>query len=230
MDYDYEQEYKIIFAELLLALKRKLGMILLVTLVAAVLSWGVSSFVIVPQYEASVNMIVNARTEYNGSITNDNISSAQNLVETYAIIIKSNTVINQVIDTLDLNMSFEELYSQLSVDSINDTQVMKIAVRNKNPELAAQIVQVISTIAPDIVAEAVEAGSCKVVSEVYVDSKPVSPDIMKNTVLAAFLCMMVCVAVIVLAELRNDYIVDQIDVEQKLRIPVLGIIPNVEGR
>lgn len=230
MEDNNEQDYGLVILELLQVLKEKAAIILLVTLMAALLSWGISSFVLPRQYEASVNMIVNTSVDNTNAITNDNISSAQNLVDTYAIIIKSNTVLNQVIDRLELKMSYEELYDLVSVDAINRTQVMKIAARTADPAESARIVQTISDIAPAIVADAVEAGSCKVVSQVYSDNSPVSPNVTQNTVVFGFMGLLAAAAFVVLRELLHDDIVDDADMEKKLGIPALGVIPDVEGR
>lgn len=230
MENIYEQDYQEVLKQILVSIKEKAPVIVAVVLVAAVIGWSVSAFLMTPKYEASVNMIVNTRTDSSGVITNDNISSAQNLVDTYAIIIKSNTILNRVISDLNLDMSFKELYEMVSVNSINNTQVMKISVQTSSPETSRQIVVAMSTIAPSIVAEAVEAGSCKVISDVYVEEDPISPDIQKNTVLTAALGLVLSLAVLVLKELMNDFIVDDMDVEKKLGIPVLAIIPNVEEK
>ena len=228
MEDNYERGYGLVVLELLQALKDKVALILSVTILAAVLSWGFSSFVMPRKYEASVNMIVNTRTEIVGVVTSDSISSAQDLVDTYAIIIKSNKVLNKVIDQLGLSMSYEELSKLISVDPIRNTQVMKIAAQCADADQAALIVQTISEIAPSIVADAVEAGSCKVVSDVYSSAKPVSPDIPRNILLASALALIAVCALVVLRELFNDYIVDDADLEKKLGISVLGVIPDVE--
>ena len=228
MEDNYERGYGLVVLELLQALKDKVALILSVTILAAVLSWGFSSFVMPRKYEASVNMIVNTRTEIVGVVTSDSISSAQDLVDTYAIIIKSNKVLNKVIDQLGLSMSYEELSKLISVDPIRNTQVMKIAAQCADADQAALIVQTISEIAPSIVADAVEAGSCKVVSDVYSSANPVSPDIPRNILLASALAFIAVCALVVLRELFNDYIVDDADLEKKLGISVLGVIPDVE--
>lgn len=228
MEDNYERGYGLVVLELLQALKDKVALILSVTILAAALSWGFSSFVMPRKYEASVNMIVNTRTEIVGVVTSDSISSAQDLVDTYAIIIKSNKVLNKVIDQLGLHMSYEELSKLISVDPIRNTQVMKIAAQCADADQAALIVQTISEIAPSIVADAVEAGSCKVVSDVYSSANPVSPDIPRNILLASALAFIAVCALVVLRELFNDYIVDDADLEKKLGISVLGVIPDVE--
>ena len=228
MEDNYEQGYGVVILELMQTLKDKIALIMIATVAAALAGWAVSSFFVPRRYEASVNMIVNTRTDMNTVVTSDNISSAQNLVDTYAIIIKSNKVLNSVIDELDLNMSYEELSRQISVDAINRTQVMKIAAQCSDPRLAEQIVHTISQIAPAIVADAVEAGSCKVVSDVYSSQKPVSPNIPRTTILFGTLAFLLMCAIVVLRELFNDYIVDDADMEKKLGISALGVIPDVE--
>ena len=228
MEDNYEQGYGVVILELMQTLKDKIALIMIATVAAALAGWAVSSFFVPRRYEASVNMIVNTRTDMNTVVTSDNISSAQNLVDTYAIIIKSNKVLNSVIDELDLNMSYEELSRQISVDAINRTQVMKIAAQCSDPRLAERIVHTISQIAPAIVADAVEAGSCKVVSDVYSSQKPVSPNIPRTTILFGALAFLLMCAIVVLRELFNDYIVDDADMEKKLGISALGVIPDVE--
>lgn len=230
MDDNMEQEYGSVFVDLLLAIKEKIVLIIVVSFVAAMIGWTVSSVFITPKYEASVNMIVNTRTDLTVNVTNDNISSAKNLVDTYAIIIKSNTILNQVIENLDLDMSYEEIYNCVNISAINNTQVMKIAAQYKDSAIAAKIVETISLIAPDIITEAVEAGSCKVVSQVYIGKEPIFPNTRQNTVISGLIGTLVCVAVIVLRELLNDYIVDDYDIQKKLKLPVLGVIPDMEGK
>lgn len=229
MEDNYERNYGLVVLELMQALKEKIALILVATMLAAGLSWFVSAALLPKKYEASVNMIVNTRTEIVGIVTSDSISSAQDLVDTYAIIIKSNKVLNKVIDQLGLTMSYEELSEMISVDPIRNTQVMKIAADCSDADLAVQIVQTISEIAPSIVADAVEAGSCKVVSDVYTTGRPVSPNTVKNTIVGAALIFVLACAAVVLRDLLHDYIIDESDLEKKLGLTVIGVIPDVEG-
>ena len=64
---------------------------------------------ITPQYESSALMIVNTRQDTTSTVTSDQINSATKLVSTYSIIIKSDTVLQQVIDDLGLSLSYSEL-------------------------------------------------------------------------------------------------------------------------
>jgi capsular polysaccharide biosynthesis protein len=107
------------------------------------------------------------------------------MVNTYAIIIKSNTVLNEVIDTLQLNMKYKTLAEKITVGAVDATQVMRVSVQDADPALAKQIVEQIAAIAPERIVEAVEAGSCKVISDVEAGEEPVSPSLKKYIAVCA---------------------------------------------
>lgn len=222
-------EEEIDLLELCGVLLRNWKVILITTLVAAVMGFAGSKLLLTPQYEASVNMIVNSRQDAsNGNLTNDNITSARNLVSTYAIIIKSNTVLEKVISRLHLDMDYLELYDVVEVEAVDSTQVMQISARDPDPEQARAIVEQIARISPDVIVDAVEAGSCKVISNVAVGENPVSPSTLKNTAIVAMLGFALGVGIIVLKELLQNYIKDDADVLKYLDLPVLGVIPEIE--
>ena len=194
---------------------------------AAVICLLVCTFVLTPRYQASVNLIVNSRQDGNASITSDNINSARNLIDTYAVIIKSNLVLNDVIQRMGLDMTYSQLADSITVGSVNSTQIMAITVTNENPGLAGKIAQTIAEVAPDVIVEKVEAGSCKAVSDVEIDTTPVYPQTKKTMLLCALAGMVAACALLVVSHLLHNYIVDDEDVQKKLDLPVLGFIPEV---
>lgn len=224
-----EQDDEIDLLELFSILKAHIVLIIVVTVIAAVAGFMVTEYAITPQYEASVNMIVNTRTDVTATVSNDSINSAKSLVSTYAIIIKSNTVLNQVIANLKLqDMNYDTLAAKVSVEAIDDTQVMKVAVKDPDPELARKIVKEIAKISPEEIVDSVEAGSCKVVSQVRVPADPVSPSLKKNVVIAAAAGFVLVVAIVLLKNFLANYIVDDDDIQKYLGLPVLGVIPEIE--
>ena len=157
----------------------------------------------------------------------DNFNSAKNLISTYAVIIKGNTVLNEVIDELDLDMTYGELYKMVEVADVDSTQIIKITVTDTDAKRAGEIVETIADIVPDVLVEKVEAGSCKTVSDVAINPNKVFPQTKKYVVLAGLLGAVVVCGVLVLAHLLHDTIVDDEDVQKKLGLPVLGLIPEV---
>lgn len=194
---------------------------------AALICLLVCVFALTPKYQASINMIVNTRQDNSSTFTSDNFNSAKNLISTYAVIIKGNTVLNEVIDKLDLDMTYTELYKMVDVADVDSTQIMQITVTDTDAERAGEIAQTIADIVPDVLVEKVEAGSCKAVSDVIIDPNKVFPQTKKYVVLAGLLGAVVVCGVLVLAHLLHDTIVDDEDVQKKLGLPVLGLIPEV---
>ena len=105
---NFSDEETIDLLELFNEILRHIWVILAVTLVTGVATlFGVKTFV-TPQYESSALMIVNTRQDSSANVTSDQINSAVKLVDTYSIIIKSRTVLQQVID--DLNWIMPTMY------------------------------------------------------------------------------------------------------------------------
>lgn len=107
-----EQEYEIIdLREIFSLVKKNLAVIFMSVAVFALAGLLVTTLLIRPQYEATATMIVNSREDQQvqTAVTNDQINSARQLVNTYAVILKSDTVLGKTITDLKLDMDYEQL-------------------------------------------------------------------------------------------------------------------------
>ena len=210
-------------------IKKNLIFLILAMILTGSAGFCISKYLIEAQYESAVMMIVNTRQDSSGTVTNDNIQSAQNLVSTYSIIVKSNSVLNEAIQKLDLPMDYEELKQKVYINAVDDTQVMRVAVRDSDPKRAENILKEIVKIAPDRIVDAVEAGSCKVISQAVTGNSPVEPNVIKNTMLAAAIGLVLSVMIVAMVQLFSiKKIIDDDDVQKYIELPVLGVIPEVE--
>lgn len=225
---DNEENEVIDLTEILSAVRQHLLELIFVTLAAALVGFMASKFLMTPKYDSSALMIVNTRQDVNANVTSDQINSATKLVSTYSVIIKSDTVLQQVIDNLGLNLTYAQLNKRVTVAAVDDTQVMKITVQSDSPEWARQVCEQIITVAPDVIKEAVEAGSVKVISNPSLATEPVSPNIMKNTMLAAAVGFVLVIGIIVLQVLLDNKINTEEDVTKYLDMTVLGVIPQYD--
>lgn len=225
---DAEEYDTIDLLEVLGIVRQHILVVILVTVLAAAAGFGVSRFLMVPQYEASALMIVNTRQDATANVTSDQINSATKLVATYSIIIKSDTVLQQVINNLGLSLTYQELQDRVTVSAVDDTQVMQITVRSDNPEWARQVCEQITQISPDVILESVEAGSVKLISQAATNPDPVSPNVMLNTAVAGLLGLVLTLGVIILREMLDSKIKSEDDVRKYLELPVIGVIPDYE--
>ena len=225
----FQNEETIDLLELFGMLWQHIFQILICTVIGATVAFGVTKFLMVPQYRSSAMMIVNTRQDVNANVTSDQINSATKLVETYSIIVKSDTVLSRVIDDLGLNLNYGELKDKVTVKSVNSTQVMEISVEDADPAAAQIICQKITQVCPELIKDAVEAGSVKLISAASTPVQPVSPNTLKNTAVGALLGLVACAGVLVLKMLLNNKINNDADVQKYLDLPVLGVIPAYEG-
>lgn len=223
-----EENEVIDLVEILYAIRQHLLEVILATVVAAIIGFAASKFLMTPQYSSSAMMIVNTRQDVTSNVTSDQINSATKLVATYSIIIKSDTVLQQVIENLGLGITYSELNSRVSVQAVDDTQVMKITVNSTSPEWAQTVCDEILAVSPDIIKEAVEAGSVKVISKASLNPNPISPNIKKNTALGAMVGLVLALGIIVLQVLLDNKINTEEDVTKYLDMTVLGVIPQYD--
>ena len=209
-------------------LKKKLWIILFSIIICGLISGIISSFVLKPVYEANTTLIVNKDLENETTqiSTVDDLNYVQKLALTYGEIIKSRSVIRSTIDKLNLNVDYEDLLKLISVTNVNNTQIIKISVQNKNPIVAANICNTIPQIFASEVQRVIKASSIEVIDKAAVPEKPIKPNKKMNILISMVLGAGVSIFVIFLIEVLNTKIKDPKDIEEKLGIPVYGVVPK----
>lgn len=209
-------------------LKKKLWLIVLCAAVCGIVSGLVSYYVLTPVYEANTSLIVNKEIEDEKTqmSTSDDLNFVQKLAVTYGEIIKSRTVITSTINKLNLDMTYEELSQAISVTTVNSTQIIKISVQHANPIIAAKISNTIPEIFSKEAQRVVKASGVEVIDKAIVPEDPVKPNKIMNVAIAIVLGMMVSVFFIFLKEALNTKIKEPKDIEEKLGIPVFGVVPK----
>lgn len=215
-------------------LLKKIVWIILVAVICGIAGFVVNWFVLKPIYQADAMLIVNTREEQNVLITNDQINSARQLVNTYEVILKSDTVLEQVRNALISRelissnaLSTNALKNCITVSPVNSTQVMRVSARNENPDLAVAMVDELLTVAPSIIIRTVKAGSVEVVSYPKLQPKPVSPKKTRNLMLCIFGGAAVSAAFFIIQDLLDNTVKTDEDIRKKLNLPVLGVIPKI---
>jgi Capsular polysaccharide biosynthesis protein len=216
--------------EILFILKKHIKMLLIVSIVFAIAGYAVSQYLITPQYQSDATMIVNPSRTNAATITYDQISAAQQLVSTYAVILKSDPVMKQVIKNLKLPISPDELAGEVSVSGVNETEVLDISVTYPNAHTAAGIANQITKVAPEFIIRTVKAGSVEVISKAKVNPVPVSPNTKQNTLIALLAGLVLSILLSFAIEMFNSRLETCEDIQKNLGLTVLGIIPTVGGK
>ena len=121
-------------------IKKRFWIIALLAIISALISGVISFFMLNPVYEAKSTLIVNADKQAETQIvTGDQITVTQKLAVTYGEIIKSRTVLDDVIKNLKLDDEYGDLVKNVTVSPVKDTQIISISVQDTNKEKARDI-------------------------------------------------------------------------------------------
>ena len=223
----YTNEEEISLSELYGIVKPYLVHIVLISIIFSLMSFIITKTLIKPIYESSATIIVNNRRDENQFISSDELNSARNLASVYGIVITSNAVMEPVINELEVDLTMDQLSKKVSVTPVDNTQVIKISVKDQDPELARVYTNEIIKVAPDIMVEMVEAGSVKVVSYPQEPTAPISPNVKMNVLVAGMLGFMLSIGFVFMRFLLDKTFRNAESVENTLGIPVIGVIPNL---
>jgi len=225
MDLDLREIFNII--------KKRKKMIAFITLLATLASGIFSFFLITPIYDASTEILVNKSENEQGSVYNINdINTDLKLISTYSVIIKSPRIIDIVIEEFDLDINQEELVNKIKVNTVKDSQVMKITVEDPDQQEAARMANAIAAVFKREIVNIMNVDNVQILTEAKneIDPTPVKPNTTLNIAIAFVLGLMLSVGLSFLLEYLDNTIKTEEEVERLLGYPVLGIIATIEDK
>ncbi len=206
-------------------------MILTLPIVAGMVAFYVSVFIMQPVYEANTTLYVinrNSNAQQIGASYND-IMVGQMLVKDYRELVKSRTVTGIVIDELKLEGITEvKLASKISVNLKNDTRILEIKVQDPNREAARRIADKTAEVFIRKAIQLMKVENVDVVDKAQLPVTPVKPKPLTNIAIAMLLGLFTAVGTVFLMEYLDDSLKTVEDVEQKLGLTVLGTIPVMD--
>lgn len=209
-------------------LKRKL-LIIIMTVLCTVAGGVYSVFLITPMYNAETTMMVNGAknmTDIASSLDIGSINLSQKLVVTYGEIVKSRIVLEQTIDSLKLDMTYEQLLRKTTAQQVGGTEILKIAVQDEDPAQAAVIANKISDVFVKEVMRILKVNNVETIDKAIPIEKPVNVKTALNIAIAMILGLMLGVFTAFVLEYMDNTIKTENDVQKHLDLPVLGLIPD----
>ncbi len=214
--------------QLLFALLRRWVLIFCSGVVVAAIAFSYANFYITPLYRAKSTMLVDLRNSVHDDLSSEQVNVAQKYVSTFAYIIKTNTVLDPVIDELDLDETASTLASKLSVTTMEDTLLIKVSIDHPDQGTALQIIKLLVKRAPEIINQRITSGYIIEIETPTVTGAPVSPNISKYTFTGGMVGVFIAAAVVVLVFVINNRIKSITDLQNYTELPVLGVIPTTQ--
>lgn len=191
------------------------------------LFFSLSTFLITPTYEAQTQLYVNNLSNSGGSVTVGELTAAQNLIDTYVVILNSRNTLTDIIRTAEVDYTPAQLEKMITAGSVNNTEVLYVTVTSENPSEAAKIAGVIAELLPTRIAEVVQGSSVYSLELPEQPTKPSAPNISRYTAIGALIGLLLSCVIVVVVELRDNKIRDEDFLTQTYDIPVLSAIPEL---
>lgn len=222
-----ENDVEIDLGKLFHELWKNKSIIVLVAVIFGLVGFAFTEFLITPKYTAQAQLYVNNRSSESSSsdVSSSDLQASSSLVQTYSVILKSHNMMEQIISDLDLDYTYSQLSDEISVESVNSTQVMQVSVTDESSQVALDIVSDLVNLAPDAITQSIDAGSVTVVDQPWTTGRPTSPNVRKNTIIATLIGFVLACLVIIIADLTNNKFRSTEDVKDVLGLSVLGVIP-----
>ena len=225
-------EIEIDLLELCRVLLHGWWIILLTAIVCGGLALGYTVFMVDPLYRSSALMYVNNSDISVGStsfsISSSDLTAAQKLVDTYVVILKSRTALDEVKEQAELDYSYEELKNMISAAAVNSTEVFEIKVTSKDPQEAEKIANTIARILPDKISDIVVGSDVRIVDYAVVPSHRFSPSYTKNTAIGILIGLVLSAGLIIMLYLLDENIRSEDYLTQNYPdIPLLAVIPDM---
>ena len=209
---------------------RKIWIIIIVC-ISLIIGWYYSYFMITPEYQSFTTLLLAQNTTNSdgtsGQITQTDITLNQKLISTYSALIKTKDVLGQVIQNLGIDITQEELKNNISVSAVSGTELIKITVKDENPENAAKIADEIANVFKERIAKDIyNINNIHIVEKAEVSNTPSNINHKKDLVFALGVGLVIVAIYIFIATLLDNTIKSIEEAERDTGIMVLGTIPK----
>lgn len=197
-------------------------LLLLGALIGGGSAYGISQL-ITPVYRAEATLLVN-QTQTPGIIAYNDILTSERLTKTYRELIIKRPVLTDVIENLDLDMSYDELASLTSVAVVPDTQLLRLSVEHVDPDQARLLANAVA----QVFIEANERdgltrpGTVSIVEPAATPGSPVRPRTTLNTLIGVLAGLFVAGIAVLIYEYLDDTVKTAEEVEAAAGLPTLG--------
>jgi len=203
--------------------------IVLVAIAGAIVAFCYTTYFIPPSYTARGSLYVS--NNQNSTHTNVNLAdlaSSQQLAFTCIELLTSDTFLTKVVDESALPYAPEKLKTMISIKPMNETEVIEIKAVSHVPTHSQVIVNTMLKYASDEIIRVVGGGNIKVVDEAIRPEQQSNLDVSRNAILGFLFGAILCMVIIFIIDACDTQIKCAEDLIEVSKLPLLGMIPNIE--
>jgi capsular polysaccharide biosynthesis protein len=203
--------------DLFITLKKRVWIILIITALSTIAGIFYSAMnVPTPLYQTSSRIILGEKSDMN----------------TLQVIIRDKTVLEKVINQLDLARSPESLANQINVQRVDESQIVSISVVDTDPNLAAEIANTTAEVFKEEIPKIIDFNDVSILSTAEMNPFPINGGANgSRTIMIALIFGLVAgIGFAFFLDSLDETIKSVKDVEAYLDLPVLGKISKMNKK
>ncbi len=206
----------------------KLWILIIIVLGVLIIGNAYSFFIKVPLYQSKTKLVLVSESNAQTGMTQNDVMLNNNLVATYSEMIKSRDILKQVIKNLGLkDESTESLSNRINVSTTANTQTIIISVSDTDGETAKFICDEVARVFTKEIVKIYKLDNVHVYEKAIVSNSPYNMNIVKDNVIYLLLGIVVGGGIIFLFFFFDTTIKSSEDIEEKMELNLLGIVPKV---
>ncbi len=215
--------------ELFEYVKNKLGLIIVITVGICLLGCIYGLVFQKPMYKSYTTVILGSNaTNSSQTITQTDITINRNLVDTYAQIVTSRRVLDQVINELNLDISYESLKSKISVSAVNNTEIIKINAEDNDAIKAKNIANITANYFKKEIVDLYNMNNVNILDEAIQEKNPYNINITKQIIVYFMIGLILAIGIVFVVFYFDRTIKSAEQVEQKIKLPILGSVEEYQ--
>ena len=200
-------------------------------IIAIILAIGIgNTFTILtrtPMYKSSTTMVLVNENKDSSTYNTTEQQLNKNLVGTYSEIIKSRMILETVISNLKLDYTSSELASNISVDAVDNTEIIKVSVSDANAKEATSIANEIAKVFMEKIQKIYNLNNVSIIDKAEDSIAPYNVNYLKDNAIYILVGLVLSCGTIFIFFYFDTTIKSSEEIESKLGLNVIGSVPKV---
>lgn len=201
-------------------------------IIAIILAIGIgNTFTILtrtPMYKSSTTIVLVNENKDSSTYNTTEQQLNKNLVGTYSEIIKSRMILETVISNLKLDYTSADLASNISVEAVDNTEIIKVSVSDANAKEATSIANEIAKVFMEKIQKIYNLNNVSIIDKAEDAIAPYNVNYVKDNAIYVLICLALSCGTIFIFFYFDTTIKSSEEIESKLGLNVIGTVPKVE--
>ena len=208
---------------------QRLVIVLLVAALSVAVFYVFNKITYTPMYQSTATLYISGDDSFEGNTSADAYNTytlAMKVVNDCDYLLSSRSVVDQLIQEMDLKVAYNILQGRISTDNPANTRILEVTVEAETPELSKKIVDRLCEIGEEKINEVMGANYVRLYEYGTHSFLPCNKTPISTYVIIAVIAAVICFGVCLLVYLLDDRIHTTEHIEQVLGLSVLGDIPD----